>query len=87
MKLHKIALIEYKGKLESVALTNRSGFEEEKYFGFGLIPISKMDSYYNEATRYTKEVKNIYDLFLNKDINEAISYCKKNELEYSNVEG
>lgn len=87
MNLHKIELIVYKKKLESVALTNQESIEESGHLGVTLIPISQMDTYSKEAELYSNEVKNIYEKFLNKDVKEAVSYCKKNKLRYSKVKG
>lgn len=82
MNLHKIVLVDYKDKLQTICMVNHKSVQENKHLGQDLIVISQMDNYLKEATKYTKLVKELHSKFVNKNTKDAKDYCIKENINY-----
>lgn len=90
MKYHEICLIEYKGKLESVALTSTNYLSEDQKIvllrgGQPLIPISEIKDYVKEVETCGKIVTELHKAYLNKNIAQARAFCESQGTKYSVV--
>lgn len=87
MKYHKINLMEYKGKLEGVALTNTDHLPEPQRIvllkgGNPLIPQCDISSYAQEAQLCAQVVTTLLDNYLNKPISEAKKFCSSQSVSF-----
>lgn len=88
MQNHQILLMEYKGKLESVGLSNTAFLSDSSrkvvfQGGDPIIPISAIKKYAEEVEKYTALIMQLEEEYTNKDIKKAKKLCKKEGVSFS----